>query len=284
VLACLVEIVPQPSFAKAFPNYTSFKSAGSVRELDAQQVLRACHVGGMFDARTEINIYRLFQQLERRTGPWIGAPIKLTLKDFTVGSHGNALDLADVVTFESCEAVAGPAFLSIREGTFEERTTNEEVISEVRFEYVLPQQYSLSSASVIPVRKTAEGVFVGIEQRDLPAVQAFTNTSRIATVPAWRIPKEISHLTEVPGFLGTIMRRDFNLTIEHLWELGGPYFTSPGVTPEVVFPFVAEVAQSEEEKSDLIFVELAELRQRSYSITDAHLLLAIHRLTHALQE
>src|SRR5262249_993976 len=75
VMACLVQIESNLSFAKPFPNYTSFKSAGSVRELDAQQVLRACHVGGMFDARLEINIYRLLHELGHKAGPWIGAPI-----------------------------------------------------------------------------------------------------------------------------------------------------------------------------------------------------------------
>src|SRR4030095_14011594 len=61
-----------------FPNYTSFRSAGTVRELDALQVLRASHVGGMFDARLEINIYHLLERLGRGAGPWIGAPIKLS--------------------------------------------------------------------------------------------------------------------------------------------------------------------------------------------------------------
>jgi hypothetical protein len=35
VLACLVQVRPAASFAAAFPNYTSFRSAGTVRELDA---------------------------------------------------------------------------------------------------------------------------------------------------------------------------------------------------------------------------------------------------------
>ena len=49
-------------------NYTPFTNAGVVRELDALQVLRASHVGGMFDARLEINIYRLLRSLERSAG------------------------------------------------------------------------------------------------------------------------------------------------------------------------------------------------------------------------
>lgn len=75
VKSCPVQVRPRPVSSAPFPNYTQFKDAGTVRELDATQVLRACHVGGMFDARIEINIYHLLRTLGRRAGPWIGAPI-----------------------------------------------------------------------------------------------------------------------------------------------------------------------------------------------------------------
>jgi hypothetical protein len=56
VISYLVEIKPCGPIEVRSPNYTSFTDAGMVRDLDAHQVLRACHVGGMFDARLEINI------------------------------------------------------------------------------------------------------------------------------------------------------------------------------------------------------------------------------------
>ena len=283
VMACLVEIAPQPSFAKAFPNYTSFKGAGSVRELDAQQVLRASHVGGMFDARIEINIYRLFHELKRKTGPWIGAPIKLTQQSVDMTSNVDVLTALESIAFDPCELNAGPGFLSVREGSFVERSNDEKVISEVRFEYVVPQSLSFNSVSAIPVLKTSDGIFVGVESRDLPAVQKFTGSSRIATVPAWRLPREIVHLAEVPEFLNQVMPRDFNLKIRHLWELGGSYFSSPGLSPEVVYPFAAEVESLDADNPNLSFVEIDELKRSSHLIKDAHLLISLYRLSHALQ-
>src|SRR5262249_38051845 len=116
VMACLVQVRPRQSFNTTFPNYTSFRSAGTVRELDAQQVLRASHVGGMFDARLEINIYRLLHELGRSHGPWIGAPIKLTEQPSEIDT--DVLSLPPHSAFDSCELPAGPQFLSIREGTF----------------------------------------------------------------------------------------------------------------------------------------------------------------------
>ncbi|HMS43289.1 MAG TPA: hypothetical protein PKE69_23875, partial [Pyrinomonadaceae bacterium] len=79
----LVKISPFDKEPHEIENYTKFKSAGVVRELDALQVLRASHVGGMFDARLEINIYRLLRKLNRSASAWIGASLKPTIQSFS---------------------------------------------------------------------------------------------------------------------------------------------------------------------------------------------------------
>ena len=280
VMASLVQVRPLKSFAATFPNYTSFKSAGTVRELDAQQVLRACHVGGMFDARLEINVHRLLDQLNSSRGPWIGAPIKLTEQAVELESEPGVLPPPSRAAFAPCELPAGSRFLSVKEGTFIERTQEARILAEVKFEYVVPHDLSFSAVSAIPVVKTARGTYAGIELRDLPAVQSFTGSSSIATVPSWRLAESVNSVLELPAFIRTSMRKEFSLTVSHVWELGGPYFSSPGVTPEVVYPFVVEVNASDVASSTLHFVETSELRFDQ--IHDAHLLLAAYRLRHAL--
>ena len=282
VMACLVHVRPKQSFNASFPNYTSFRSAGTVRELDAQQVLRASHVGGMFDARLEINIYRLLHELKRPRGPWIGAPIKLTEQAFEIDSTADVLSLTPHSVFDSCELPAEPRFLSIREGTFLERTRSGEVISEVQFEYVVPQKLSPSTVTAIPVVKTERGTYAGIELRDLPAVQSFAGTSRILTIPSWRVPLSLRNIGELPAFVTTALHRDFGLTVRNTWELGGSYFSSPGVTPEVVYPFVVEIEAHDIPSSPLHFIAIDLLTNNLDHLHDAHLLLSTHRLRHAL--
>ena len=282
VMASLVQVRAQTSFATTFPNYTSFRSAGTVRELDAQQVLRACHVGGMFDARLEINVYRLLDQLQRGHGPWIGAPIKLTEQTSELEADVEVLRPSGRAVFARGEVPAGSQFLSIREGTFLERTQAGEGISEVPFEYVVPQKLSFSAASAIPVVKTTRGTYVGVELRDLPAVQSFTGSSSIVTVPSWRLPRSLKSVGDLPAYLNEAMQREFALTAENVWELGGPYFSSPGVTPEVVYPFVVEVDASDVASSTLHFIEANVLASNLDLINDAHLLIAAYRLLHAL--
>lgn len=282
VMACLVQVRPQQSFNTSFPNYTSFRSAGTVRALDAQQVLRASHVGGMFDARLEINIYRLLHELQRSQGAWIGAPIKLTEQAIEIDSASDVSLPAPHRAFDVCELPAGPQFLSIREGTFLERTRSGEVISEVPFEYVVPQKLSLSTVTAIPVVTTHRGKYVGVELRDLPAVQSFGDSSRILTIPSWRLPLSLRSVGELPAFITAELHRDFAVTVRNTWELGGSYFSSPGVTPEVVYPFVVEVEADDIASSPLHFINFNLLSTNLEQLRDAHLLIATHRLRHAL--
>jgi len=284
VTACVVQIKDLPSFSAVFPNYTSFRSAGTVRELDALQVLRASHVGGMFDARLEVNIYHLLERLGRGAGPWIGAPIKLSnqsLEDPIISTFDRfVFDNAGV--FEPWEGDEKANFLSIKEGTFVERTNNGKEISTVPFEYVVPRELSFASTVGLPVVKTEDSVLVGLESRDLPAVQSFTGSSQILTAPAWRLPRSLHSQTELPAFLRNSMQRDFGLFILDTWELGGSYFCSPGVTPEVVYPFVVEVDSQNIASTSLTFVNFDDLRRNLEQIMDPHLLIATYRLSHAI--
>jgi hypothetical protein len=132
------------------------------------------------------------------------------------------------------------------------------------------------------VVQTGSEVFVGIELRDLPAAQSFTNNSRIATVPAWRLPRSIKHVMELPVFLSEVMLHDFKVRVREVWELGAAYFASPGVTPETVYPFVVEIDGTALTETDLNFIEVNDLKQRFDQIQDGHLLIAACRLIHAL--
>ena len=282
VLSCAVQVRPRVSTSVLFPNYTQFKSAGSVRELDATQVLRACHVGGMYDARIEIGIYHLLRELGLKAGPWIGAPIKLTAQAVAPPSTDESvLSPAPLAAFEPIASSAS-RFLSVREGKFLERTPDGRQLSAVSFEYVLPRDLSISTVSALPVLRTEDDVLVGIELRDLPAVQSFSNNSRIATVPAWRLPRSLRHVMELPSFLRRRMLQDFNLQVREVWELGGAYFASPGVTPESIYPFVVEIDGTTLAGTDLSFIALNDLKQTVDQIQDGHLLIAACRLIHAL--
>ncbi|MBV9926146.1 MAG: methyltransferase domain-containing protein [Acidobacteria bacterium] len=283
VVSRLVEVRPRRSDLP-FHNYTPFTDAGTVRELDATQVLRACHVGGMFDARLEINIYRLLRQLGRDCGTWIGAPVALDAQPHAPAAASAAAALAPPAraAFDEPVPLDEPRFLSLCEGSFAEFDSAGDVLAEARFEYVCPRHLSNNTAVVLPVVRTEQGVFVGVEHRDLPAVQSFGGSSHIAAAPAWRLPTTVKHLSEIQPFLKEVLGRDFGLRLRRAWELGGAYFPTSGVTPEVVYPFVVEVEADEGLKAKLHFIPLPELTDNLERLRDAHLLIATCRLAHAL--
>lgn len=283
VVSRLVEVHPRRA-SLSFSNYSPFTDAGTVRELDASQVLRACHVGGMFDARLEINIYRLLRDLERSCGPWIGAPIALPVQPHThtMSEPAQVLTPPARAAFGRPEPLPRPQFLSLYEGSFEERDSAGGTLAEARFEYVRPGRLSDNTLIVLPAFRTAHGVFVGVEHRDLPAAQSFGGSSTMVAAPAWRLPRSVTHLSEIPRFLKEALRRDFNLDAGSIWELGGAYFPTSGVTPEVVYPYIVEVAPEQCPRSALQFVPLSELTGKSDLLRDAHLLVVTNRLAHAL--
>jgi ubiquinone/menaquinone biosynthesis C-methylase UbiE len=261
-------------------NYTPFASAGCVREPDALQILRASHVGGMFDARLEINIYRLLRKLKRSASSWIGAEIKPFSQKPTVKIETD-FNLEKRQLFEPCELVENN-FLSLKRANFVERDSANNIIAENEFEYVIPRNLSKNTVAAIPFFASNNEIFVGVEYRELPAVQRFTASSTIVCVPAWRLPKTISHKFDIRPFLREKFPKDFNVAVENLWELGGSFFTSAGITPEIVYPFAVELNAETLPETDVHFFNLKDLLSKIDEIQDAHLLILLNRLAHAL--
>jgi ubiquinone/menaquinone biosynthesis C-methylase UbiE len=276
----LVKISPWAKSPQVIENYTPFTNAGVVRELDALQVLRASHVGGMFDARLEINIYRLLRQLNRSAGSWIGAEIKPTSQSLNLTIE-TGFKLESRQVFEPCEREK-THFLKLERSEFIEYDSAGDHLNKAEFEYVVPQNFSKNTVAAIPFFMADGEVFVGIEYRDLPAVQRFTGNSNTVCVPAWRLPKTISHKFDIAPFLREKFPNDFNVEIRKTWELGGSYFTSAGITPEVVYTMAVEMDAENLRETDLKFFNLKDLLLKIDEIQDAHLLILVNRLAHTL--
>jgi SAM-dependent methyltransferase len=276
----LVRIAPFEKPPQTIENYTAFKSAGVVRELDALQVLRASHVGGMFDARLEINIYRLLRHLKRSASAWIGAQLKPTTQTFA-GRVETNFETEPREAFEPVEAAANE-FLRLCRSEFVETDSHDNELARAEFEYVVPKNLSKNTVAAIPFVQTEDGILVGIEFRDLPAPQRFTGSSQLACVPAWRLPVEVGHKFDLEPFLNEKFPADFNVSLKKSWELGGSYFCSAGVTPEIVYPLAVEIDAEFRGETGLKFFHLTNLLENSERIQDAHLLILLNRLAHGL--
>ncbi|MBI5495002.1 MAG: methyltransferase domain-containing protein [Deltaproteobacteria bacterium] len=279
--ACLVRVAPWRE-QRPITNYAPFSSSGDVRFLDATQALRACHVGGMFDARLELNIYRLCLSLGRAVGPWIGAEPAVLPAEHPRASvpAADVVRVPDQRAFQRVED-GPPGFLDVRQGTFEETDAAGGVLHTAQFEYVVPRALSHNTLSALPVMRVDAGWLVGLELRDLPAVQAFEGSSAVLTVPACRLPR---HVVDLDGAEAHAVRQftgEFGLRIRRLFALGGRYHPSTGVTPEVVYPYLADVASQEDGARPLAWVRLDDVIAHIGGLRDAHLLVSLLRTAHA---
>jgi methyltransferase family protein len=287
--ARLVEIAPQAIDREARQNYSAFASAGRIRALDASQVLRACHVGGMLDARLELNTYHLLLGRGRSLGPWIGAEITLGDQKFTRRLSASARSILaprkHAADFERYGGEA-PAFLEVRRGVFEEKNANGDVLHKAELEYVTPKSLSHNTVSLLPVIRSRGEIYVGIERRELPTVQAMTGRSTIAAAPAWHVPKDVEDLAGAQRFASEMLEAEFGARPKRIWPLGGSYAPSPGMTPEFVMPLAVEIeaqtARALDARSKLEWVKLDDLIDQRAKIEDAQLLTAAFRLAHAL--
>jgi hypothetical protein len=237
----------------------------------------------MFDARLEINIYRLLRELQKSTGAWIGAQIMP--KPQTVPERFQELKISssseNVEAFEAVESIE-PQFLELRLREFIESDAKSETLARAEFEYVVPHKFSRNTVAAIPFFQTDGKIFVGLEFRDLPAPQNFAGNSRLICVPAWRLPFSVKDKFALETLLFDLFKKDFYVSAINCRELGGSYFPTPGVTPEIVYPFAVEIETDDLDRCDLQFIELGSLIEKLDQFEDAHLLILANRLFHAL--
>lgn len=277
-----------PALHDEVPNCTPFTTAGRVQPFVAAQLLRAAQVGGLQDARLELNVYHLLLSLGEDLGPWIGIELSLgdqQAPDFIPAVTSSVLSARSEPAFESI-AASDPAhgFLALHKAAIEERNPSDHVLRRAELELCAPRSFSLSTVSVIPVVRLGGTFLVGLERRDLPAVQLHHagQHSTLITCPAWRLPRSVKTLPEAEALVERNLLAHFAVKVRRLFPLGGKYYPSIGATPEVVYPLVAEVEAATLASSALAFVPLAELVAQRQHVEDGHLLIALLRLAHAL--
>jgi hypothetical protein len=258
-----------------------------VRPLLATQLLRAAQVGGLLDARLEMNTYQLLLQLGVALGPWIGVELALTPQKAPPGAVV-ALPVTEVLqppsraVFTPVPSLNQPGFLDLHTVRITEHAADGQTLSSAHLELVVPRPTSCSTLSILPMVFCDGQVLVGLETRDLPAAQVFTGQSSLVSNPAFRLPQAVQSLDQADAQLSYHLLHLFGARTLQSWPLGGKYYPAAGVTPEVVYPVAVQVDVQTIKDSSLQFVALAELVAHRHLISDGHLLVLLFRLAHAL--
>lgn len=280
VTSLFVELAA-PVAGRALPAALSgLSTAGAVREFDAQDLLRAAHVGVLPEARLEMNIYALMRRLGITPDAYIGEEVEVADLPLPVGTRraslASLLARPPVAPFAPTTERAG--YLRLIRAVFADQTEEDglpRTLAETELELVVPRARSVNTVVALPVLRSAGEVLVGLETRLLPVPQRHEGDARILVAPAWRLGREIASVTEARGFVAA----EYGVSPDDVIPLGAAYFPSAGLTPERVHPFVVRAATR---ALPYDFVPLAELRDAIDRLRDGHLLVAALRLMHAL--
>lgn len=259
---------------------SGLSTAGELREFDAQDLLRAAHIGVLPEARLEMNVYALMAKLAISPDPFIGEIIDVAEKPLPAATRraglGELLTRPAAAPFVRSDVCA--RYLRLVRSVFADQTEENGVartLAEQELEFVLPRQRSINTVVALPVLRDGE-ILVGLETRLLPVPQINEANARILTAPAWRLGREVTTLVQAREFVASEM----GVARDDVVPLGAAYFPSAGITPERVHPFVVRVTEAAVELP-YDFVPLRELRAQMPVLRDGHLLVASMRLLHA---
>jgi SAM-dependent methyltransferase len=283
VRSIFVEVAPV-FVEERIRDLSGFSTSGRVRALEARQLLRAAQVGGLPDARLELNVYDLLARRRLDPGPWIGAEIEVS-----EGAAPATTDLGALLSrparraFRATELERSPGFLVLETHRFEELDADGAVLRDKTLEHVRPRHLTLRTIACAPLRKANGTVYFGVDDDDLPAAQCFGGNSQLLVAPAYRLPPSADTAPRGLAFVTERLEREYGLTLGRAFELGGRYHPSPGVTAEVVHPYAIIVKDERPAPRTLSWVRLEELVSRASALRDGHLRIAVLRAGHALR-
>jgi SAM-dependent methyltransferase len=260
---------------------SGFSTAGELREFDAQDLIRAAHVGALPEARLEMNLYALMDRLGMLPDPFIGEELVLPVTAAPASLRRADLDdlLARPAAAPYVPADKPSGYLRLVRSVFADQTEDEgrtRTLAEQELELVLPRELSCNTILCLPVVH-AEEMLIGLETRHLPVPQIHQGDARILTAPAWRLGREVESLDQAKLLLAA----SFGVPAGAITPLGAAYFPSAGITPERVYPFIARLSETAT-GADYDYVPLRHVKRNLHRLRDGHLLIAVMRLIHAL--
>jgi SAM-dependent methyltransferase len=266
---------------------SGFSTSGRVRAIEARQLLRSAQVGGLPDARLELEVRELLARIGIAPGPWIGEALELRATPRPPPVMTSVAALRGRPARRAFEAIApgGAAasrFMAIACGLFEEQGADGAVLHRRALEYVLPGPLSTNTVAAAPLWRAGDEIYIGVDDDDLPAAQAMSGNSQLLVAPAWRLPRDLATTTPARAWIAARLRSEYGLHCGDTFELGGRYHPSPGLSPEAAWPVAFEIFDHTPAPRSLLWLPLADLATASDLLTDGHLRVVARRAAHAL--
>jgi SAM-dependent methyltransferase len=264
--------------------YSGFQENGALRPFALQDMLRGIQVGMFPEARLELNAYRLAHKLNVPLPEWMGHSYQIHAVSGRADSKPPISKLVKPFVPSTVPANDRRGVRSI----FTEETSaakGAKVVAQRELEFVMPglkagQDMSNNMAVVIPVIRAATGVLmVGLKPQSFPALQEAGESAQRETLDIQRLGSRLKTLDDVYADVAA----QFDVDAGQVKPLGEGYFPSMGIMPDRAYPVLVNIG-SYDNARDYHFVPLSKLVAKVDELRDAHLMLAVYRLDHALNQ
>lgn len=287
-------------------HFSGLSSDGVLKAVDVRQYIRGCHTGIHHDSRIERMGYPLLLREHIPLGPWFGDAINLSDQQATDipiaqadsvlnASFSEAASTGSSFFETTTDASKAPSrYLEIHTSEFVERDASGRVLAttsreSIRRSSVADPKLSDNIMPIIPVivvrgEDGQRKVYYGLGHQTLPPVDPGKKDLKVAGIPVLDVPEYCTTLEEAQQYAKQFLKDELNLKVLQIGKLGGKFFTSPGVGPEVAYPHFVEVDASalKDSSFDCEWVEANDLRAHAENITEGNTLTCFYRFEHAI--
>ncbi len=217
-----------------------FTTRGYIREVSAQSLLNAIHVGYIPNMRLEAQILALYDLLGLDAETWEECPLALP-----ESIPGKLLDCKKFVSelagedkrFKEVKGTAGQLrtiqSIFVEEGWVEGGI---EGVASRDIEFVITDDETVNKAVIVPLTRHAESneIMAGMISEFLPIPQRHKGNGLSLRAPSFILPKEVMNVDDAKKFIA----QQFDTTPNRVARMGESYFCHIGLTPVRIFPFV----------------------------------------------
>lgn len=260
-------------------NTGGFQARGQIRELDAQQVLNAITIGFIPNARLELQIMALFQQLDIQAETWTNKEVAIK-----AGKISSKIELRTILRqlqessnrFKQVKGTAGQLrtvhSLFVEEGQSQGGVTG---LSAQDIDFAIANDKTINVAVVLPITAGLKKDFhAGLMLNHLPVPQRHEGKSATASAPSFELPPEITNYRLAKKFIA----ERFGVLPEMVFKLGESYFSHIGMSPQKIHPFGVAAPPDFYKDTDITFFPMNNFHRMWPMLKrDTHMMLTIGR-------
>lgn len=264
----------------------NFQERGTIREVDAQQVLDAITVGKIPNSRLELQLLYLFNHLNVKIENWAQKQIAWKTGDIQTRTNLKTFlknyNIEDK-RFQDVKGTAGQ-LRSVHSIFVEEGQSKGAVagLASRDLDFVVHNDQTINRAVVLPLSKNMKKeIHAGVMLKKMPVPQRHNGDANILSCPYFDIPAEVTNIKLAKEFIAD----QFGVTPEMVIKLGESYFCHVGMTQMKIHPFGVVLPIGKPDDPNIVFLPFYQMMLLRKSIKkDTHMLVTLSRAYRLMHE